>query len=247
MTNVRQAVPLNGFYQRAERSPHPTVVGPRTTLPAADLLTGAPAEVLDALHTWAELAGKVTQHDREAAKAAREATAADDAYRTAVRDAIASGGDPAKVKNDKDRHEATAAAHRDFSRTVQGQLTRHGHVLGALLDKHAEVLCDLADAQLEEAAEEVRRAVDQIGSLWLEWAAAYGLRSWASGLRMGVMSVPNFHGDEFYRGKLVDVMKVLTDTLAEPDRLRSDERVVTEWRDKQQAARAHNAAEFGSN
>lgn len=229
-SGIKQATPLNGYHQRKPRTARPTVANPRAALPSIDDLAGAPEPVIDALRQWYDLVERERTHLRAEATANADAKQAAEDYRHAVRAAIAAGEDPGKVKDATAKHQATAAAHKEFGRIASAELIRHGHTLGTILSEHADAITAVADQQLNDAEARVRIALDALGETWADWSNAFGLRQWISYLAMGTETVPVYHGGKSQRTAIAAATETIAGLLAEPEKLRADEDNVRAWR-----------------
>jgi hypothetical protein len=248
MQKTVQAAPLHGYATRRPAPAHPAVVSIRATLPPAEALTGAPEAVAEAISHWHDLGARMHDHELKALAADQAATAATASYRQRVKEAIAAGDDPARLRDETGKHEAIARAHRDFARTARGQLERHGYVLGGLLAEHAETIAGNVDPQLDAAADEVRDAIALLQAKASNWASLLGVRTWLSQIALGVESVPSFHADGRRGTKAVtEALAGVSDLLHESSKLRSDEATVRDWRAQQASIQAANEKQFGSN
>lgn len=248
MTTI-QAKPLNGHHKRTSRNAVGAVVPPNGHLPAADTLAeiGAPAELVALVQRWHDLVTAERDHARKAAAANAEADGATLAYRREVRETIADGGDPTKVKDATEKHRATAAAHVQFSADSQAERERLGTTLGPMLEDAAPALFAATETAIEYTATHVRAALAGVRETWREHSEAFELRRWLSHVALDGGRVSSFHGASGLPASAADALAALHHAIAELDRLKDDEAEVSRWREQEQAAKDSSARLYGSN
>jgi hypothetical protein len=230
-TGIQQRTPMNGHYQRKHKSPHPTVVGPRTTLPTAEILTGAPAELLADLETWHELAAAERQQARLAAEANAAAEAATADYRAKVRNAMSKGADPTKIKDRTEEHKARAVAHIGFHNDARNEREKLGHRLGLMLEDAAPDLYPIVEDRIDQSAATVRGSLASVREAWASYSEAFELRRWLSHIELDGNTVGAYHGASSLPRDVVTALATLEHAIAELDRLKADEAEVRAFRE----------------
>lgn len=242
-TAITQRRPLNGFHQRKERSPHRTHIPVNGHLPTADTLRaiGAPEDIVAQVQIWHDL--KLTERDqgRKAAAANGQVEAAEATYRSQVREALAAGSDPAKVKNDAAKHKAVAEAHTRFATDARDERARLGYTLGAALEEIAPTLFAPAEEQIEQRASVLRESLAALRGSWSGFSEAFILRTWLSDLAIKGGMVGAYHGATGLPPEVVAALAVLEDHAGSLDKLKQDEAEVQSYREanaraKQQAS-----------
>ena len=193
-SNIKQRQRLNGFHQRKERSPHPTQAHARTQLPTPEDLPEASEDLRKALATWHDLIAAEREQAHEAAKANAAADAAGVTYKKKVGEALASGADPAKVKDETEKHKAIAQAHAGFSRDAAIQRDRLGVTLCALLDQEAETLFAPVEERIEDSANVMRGALTSVRDAWSGHTRDFEMRRWLSHIALDGGTVGAYHG-----------------------------------------------------
>ncbi len=249
MTTTKHALRLNGHHQRNDKSRHPSRVRPGGHLPTADRLAevGASPELVAQVQRWHDLVTAERDHARKAAAANVAVTEAAQSYRREVRETIADGGDPAKVKDQTARHHATAAAHVQFSVVAQAERERLGAALGLLVEDAAPALFPAAETAIDYTATHVRAALVGVRETWRKHSDAFQLRAWLSHVHLDGGDVPSFHGASGLPAAAEAALAALDHAIEELDRLKADEAEVTRWRRQEQAAKDHGARTYGSN
>lgn len=239
MTNrqaIRQAKPLNGFHQRKPRSTQPARPGTITPLPRPEEIEGASPELADALGRWHALIDAEREQYRAAAADNAKADQAAADYRAAVRAALSAGEDPAKVKDQTERHKAAAAAHVSFGADAENERGRLAGPIGTLLEAEAAAMFAPTEQRIETAAAKVRGSLAAIREAWADYSHAFNTRVWLSNIHTNGGQVPAFHGATGLPAEVVAALDVLTDHVASLDKLKADEALVAEWRNQEAAA-----------
>jgi hypothetical protein len=238
MTIQQQRTPLNGFHERKPRTTNPTRPTTRTTLPRPDELEGTSPELAEALARWHVLIDAERQQYRDAAAANAKADEATADYRAKVREALTAGDDPAKVKDQTERHKATAAAHLRFAEDAHNERERLAGAIGALLEAEAPAMFDPAEKRIETAAASVRGSLAAIREAWAGYSHAFNTRVWLSNIDVKGGSVPAFHGSTALPPAVADALATLDDHITSLDKLKADEAQVREYRANEAQAEA---------
>jgi hypothetical protein len=231
-TNVQQRKPLNGFHQRKPKNVHRTHVTPNGHLPDADALKaiGAPDDLVARVQTWRGLKDAERDHARQAAAGHLAAETATADYRRKVRETIATGGDPDKVKDTTEKHKAVAKAHAQFSADARAERERLGYDLGVALEAGAPDLFTAAEAEIDKAGAVLTEALAGIRATWADYSAAFELRRWLSAVALNGGRVGAYHGASVPPAAVSDAIDALDDALGDVDRLKSDEAEVLAFR-----------------
>ena len=229
-SNIKQRQRLNGFHQRKERSPHATRASARTQLPTPEDLPEASAELRNALATWHDLIATEREQAHEAAKANAAADAARVTYNKKVGEALASGADPAKVKNETDKHLALAQAHAGFSRDAAIQRDRLSASLCALLDAEAASMFAPIEERIEESANVMRGALTLVRDAWSGCTRDFDMRRWLSHVDLDGGTLSAYHGASPMPREVEDAMAIIEDHINSLEKLKSDEQEVRDFR-----------------
>jgi hypothetical protein len=235
---VQQRRPLNGFHQRKARNPQPSHVTPNTRIPTTDELPEASADLAEALDRWHTLAESERAQAREAAAANAAAEQASTEYRTKVRETLAKGGDPTKVKDQSDRHKAVAKAHIEFHNDARNEREKLGWTLGPMLEAEAPALFGPIEERIEKSASAVRGSLAGVRDTWAEFSRDLEMRRWLSHVHLNGGTVGVYHGAAPLPPQVAEALAVLEDHIGALDALKADEREVQAYRD----ANARDAA-----
>lgn len=229
---VKQHLPLNGFHQRKQRSLQRSNVSSNGQLPPAAVLEaiGAPADLVAQVQTFHGLKEAERDQARKAARAHDAAEAATSDYRRKVRETLAEGGDPSKVKDETEKHRAVAKAHAQFSADARAERERLGFALGPQLEAAAPSLFAAAEAEIETAAVVLGQALAGIRATWADYSAAFELRRWLSHVALNGGQVGAYHGASKPPAAVTDAINSLDHEITAVARLRSDEAQVAEYR-----------------
>jgi hypothetical protein len=228
--SIKQRAPLNGFYQRKQRSPHPTQAHSRTQLPTPADLPEASEGLRKALATWHDLIAAEREQAREAAKANAAADAAGVTYRDKVREALASGADPTKIKDETEKHKAIAQAHVGFSRDAANERDRLGTSLGALLNQEAEALFAPVEERIEDSANVMRGALTSLREAWSGSSRDFEMRRWLSHIALDGGTIGAYHGASPIPREVEDALAIIEGHINGLHKLKADEQEVREFR-----------------
>jgi hypothetical protein len=228
--SIKQRPPLNGFHRRKQRSPHPTHAHSTSQLPTPEDLPEASEALRKALATWHDLIAAERKQGREAAKANAAADAAGVTYKRKIGEALASGADPAKVKDDTEKHKAIAQAHAGFSRDAANERNRLGTSLGALLDQQAEALFAPVEERIEDSANVMRGALTSLREAWSGWSRDFEMRRWLSHISLDGGTIGAYHGASPIPREVEDALAIIEGHVNGLQKLRADEQEVREFR-----------------
>jgi hypothetical protein len=231
---VRTHAPLNGYHQRKMKNWDRTYVAPNGQLPPADVLRaiGAPEDIAAQVQTFHDLKVAENDHARKASAANGAAERASTDYRRAVREAIANGEDPEKVKDQTDRHKAVAKAHAEFSADARAQRERLGHELGPQLEALAPSLFAEAEREIDAAAAVLTEALAGIRATWSQYSAAFQLRYWLSHVALDGGTAAVYHGATNPPAVVLEAIDGLRHEVDAIARLRADESQVLRYREE---------------
>lgn len=139
-----------------------------------------------------------------------------------------------------------SGAHGAAADAARGAQVRAGVTLGPLLEQHAPGMYAPVEDELGNADAEVRESLTALAASWCRWSGVFAMRRWLSHVATQGGPVPAFHGGEALSAEVAQALGVLTDHLAQLDRLKSDERELAAWRDTQRAAAESNARAYGT-
>jgi hypothetical protein len=227
---VKQRKPLNGYHQRQSKSVQRTHVTPNARIPTSDELPEASADLAEMLDTWHQLIASEKEQARLAAVANGKADAAAATYREQVRAALSSGEDPTKVKNDTDRHKATAAAHIKFHDDARNQREKLGHTLGPVLEAEAAAMFAPIEERIEKSARTVRGALAGVREAWAVHSADFEMRRWLSHAELRGGQIGAYHGASPLPHDVAAALATLEDHINALDKLKADEQEVREYR-----------------
>jgi hypothetical protein len=229
-TNVKQRRPLNGFHARKHRTRGAACVNPTTRIPTTEELPEAPADLAEALDRWHRLTVSEREQARLAAAANGKADEAAAAYRREVRETLANGGDPGKVKNDTERHKAVAATHIEFHNDARNERARLGFELGPMLEATAPDLFAPIEERIEKSARAVRGSLTSVREAWAHYSRDFEMRRWLSHAALDGGHVGVYHGSQPLPREVAEALAVLDAHIDSLDKLKADEQEVREYR-----------------
>lgn len=194
---------------------------------------GNDAETLDLYDTFVRLRDSMNDHERQAGRekvAAQEATTA---YQRKIRDALATGDDTSKIKNETDKHEATSKGHLALSQAARHELT---HVARALAHRIAEAApqhLTTSEVRLTAEAEKMRTALKQLHSTWTRYSAAWQERRVLGNAALFGGAINNYDGSGHLPTNVQEALDTLASHLNDLDRLKQDERIILTEREGQ--------------
>lgn len=221
------------FLNRSQRRQPPTL-SPSAQLPPRDLFTDYP-EVLDLYDRFTRLQAGIREYSAAEAKHHAEAKEAEQQYARDLREAVAAGTDPDKVKSKEPAHlEQAAKAHELYLQARRGVQEASAPLAAALANIADRVSAD-AEARLVAAAEKVNDARAALEHAQAEAGEAWGVRR-----AFGALTI--------FGGALGGVThaRASVDPLADLATLKGEEEWMRDWFKRDDAAAATNAKAFGA-
>lgn len=214
-------------------------VQPGTVLPPRDLFKGHP-DLLAAYDAFVHLSEAWVDLKATGDRARAEAPQAGKTYRAELATALAAGKPGASITNREPELLATADAHDTLAADAKAAAVAQGHVLGKLISTTAPDLFAACEARMDDAALEVRGAVEGLRKAWSGWSSAWHLRTVLSGAHLYGGALAGYRATTPLPAEVTAALDTLTDHLHNLDRLRADEVAVAEWREKEARAEAAN-------
>lgn len=218
------------FYMQRAQQHHRPAVAPRQPLPPREIFAGQ-ADLLTKYDRMVSLNDAIVEHQQAEMRLLAEATAADQAYATNVREAMATGQDPAKVTNKADNLRAQAKGHVDFGSQAKTAATALGAELGALIADAAPALFEQSEATMTTAAADVTKAVAHLRATWATWGLAWNVRRILGSAHYAGGQIGGYRPHQPMPPEVEAALKVVEDHLESLARLKSDEANVTAWRE----------------
>jgi hypothetical protein len=226
----------HGFINLSQRVTTPSILKQTRLLPR-DMFADHP-DILAAYDRLIALREAETGHTRTANLERDAASTATAKYKADVADALATGKDPAKIKNDTDRHAAQAEAHAQFARDAALEATRVSHHLAPMIAAVAGDLTGPSELAMEQAAKRVQGAIDGLRQEWAAWADAWKIRTILSSAALYGGVLGNYQPTGKLPADVATSLDSLTDKLRDLDRLKEDEATYRAWRAQEDAAQA---------
>lgn len=204
-------------------------------------------EVLAAYDELDRLTETVARHEQAAAAAKAKAAESGPAYTAAVSAALAQGTDPAKVKNQTEKHERDHADQTEFAKIAKrAARAAGGHLLRTIRASAPDVYPAIESAMASEA-ERVRLALADLTDALADWTQQWTIRATLAPIALETNGgAPKYREGQRLTPDLTAALAVITTALdSNLDRLHYDESEVRKYRHENAAARAANAAEFG--
>jgi hypothetical protein len=218
------------FLSRATRRTEPSV-SPAVNLLPRDTFADDP-ETLELYDQFTNLRQAIADNDRIAGRSKIAAEEARVAFSRGIREAIEAGKDPSEVKNDSDRLEAIAQAHSAISDQARSGLMRLSKPLAERIAAVAPEVIPASEKRLETAANSMRRALGVLSNAWGDYSAAWSERRILGNSMLNGGALGNYDGTGSFPENVRDALQVLSDHLADLDRLKSDETEIVAWRAK---------------
>ncbi|WP_106814263.1 hypothetical protein [Microbacterium timonense] len=229
----------NGFINFAQRVTTPEI-GRNTRLLPRDLFDGHP-EILDLYDRLTALRDAEAEHSRTANLERDAAARATEKYKAEVREALATGKDASKIRNDTDRHTAQAEAHAQFARDAAVEAARVSHRLAPLIAAAASSLTNPSELVMEQAAKRVNGAIENLRKEWAAWSDAWKVRTILSQADLFGGQLVNYQPTGKLPADVATALDTLADKLHDLERLKEDEQKYRAWRAEEERAQAANA------
>lgn len=220
--------PQMHYMKRDQNHRRPTVT-PRQPLPPREIFTGQ-TDLLAKYDRMAALNDAMAEHQTAEMRLQAEATAAEQDYHRNVREAMATGQDPAKVTNKADNLRAQAKGHVDFGTQAKTAATALGFELGELIAAAAPALFEQSETTMTKAATDVIKAVAHLRATWSTWGLAWNVRCILGSAHYAGGQIGGYRPHQPLPPEVDAALKVIEDHLQSLDRLKSDEANVTEFR-----------------
>lgn len=243
---IVQRKALNGFHQRKEHRGRDAFVGPRVPLPTSADLPEASDELRAGLDSWHNLIASERAQGRLASEANSQAERAATTYRADVRAALAAGDDPAKVKDQTDKHKAAAQAHVAFFGDAENERTRLGLRLGPMLETEAATIYGPLEERITDSAQTVRGSLTAVRDAWARYSRDFEMRRWLSDIATNGGPVGAYHGSSPLPGEVTAALAVLEEHISALDRLKDDEEQVRSFRAAEEQNRTQLARSIGA-
>lgn len=221
------------FLNRSQRRQAPSL-SLSASLPPRELFADYP-EVLDLYDRFTRLQAGIREHSAAEAKHQAAAKEAEQQYARDLREAVATGSDPDKIKSKQPAELEQAAKAQELYLQARRGLQETSVPLAAALANVAEKLAADAEARLLIAAEKVNDARDALAQAQAEAGEAWGVRR-----AFGALAI---FGGQFTG---VTHSRPSADPLGDLATLKGEEEWMRDWFERDDAAAAANARMFGT-
>ena len=192
----------------------------------------------------ATLLDAMQHHSSEIRRLRRASHEAAETYRLEVREALSTGKDTSKIQNLAPDLAVHAKEHESLLRRAQGAAEAHGQQLGKDIQAAAPLAFEGVEKRLASADTKVRRALAALEEAMGEWSSEYQTRLILSAIHLFGGPLRDHEPEHAMPKEINTALALITDQLANVDRMKADEAQLTEERAKNARADAHNAAGF---